>query len=119
MEKEMKTVDKICDGCKVNMIEVNANKQFCHSCSIERNRKQAKASAKKTHKCKTCDNQISKKRTYCGALTIKGSCAYRAIMTSQGNLNKKPKNYKEKEESEYFRITRRKRDKSCDGSGLF
>ncbi len=113
----MKTVDKICDGCKVNMIEVNANKQFCHSCSIERNRKQAKVSAKKTHKCKTCDNQISKKRTYCGALTIKGSCAYRAIMTSQGNLNKKPKNYKNKEGSWYEERFGHKRDNATCKSG--
>lgn len=115
----MKQVDKICEGCNINMLQVNANKQYCNSCSIERNRKQAKVSAKKTRKCKTCDNQISKKRTHCGALTIKGSCAYRAIMTAQGNLHKKPKTYKDKEESAYTRITGKRRDTSCDSSGLF
>ncbi len=119
MGEEMKTFTKNCEDCDIEMTEVVSGKKVCNDCSVVRNRIQSREHARKSmHKCKTCSKMISKVRTHCGALSKKGSCAHSALTQKQYVNNKKPQS-DEKEESWYKRITGKKRDTSCDSSGLF
>ncbi len=77
-----------------------------------------------TKYCKVCETKmidVIHTKLYCNDCAVSKNVRDNRLRYKKPDkaLSAKKAAMKWEEESEYFRITRRKRDKSCDGSGLF